>query len=206
MENIRIICKIIFTSKFLGWHRTDSKWRQLRKNFYVFVMYCMTFWSNSNFLTEKKMIMVAFQMLNGIRFPKIWRASWNTYLGILYEKITHMWRRLGTPQNFLLEKPKNQKFEKMKKNCRRYHHFTHVYQKKESYDVQFLRYGVRQRFFCHFGPFLPFTSASTPTPLDCSKPKVSKNETFIWRCHHFKLVQQETRQMMYAYSDMELPF
>ena len=35
------------------------------------------------------------------------------------------------------EKPKNQNFEKMKKNC---HHFTHLYQKPQSYEVQFLRY------------------------------------------------------------------
>ena len=179
MQNIKIICKIIFTSKFLGWHRTDSKWRQLRKIFYVFVMYCMNFWSNSNFLTEKKMIMVAFQMLNGIRVPKIWRASWNTYLVILYEKITHMWRRWGTPQNFLLEKPKYQKFEKMKKNCRRYHHFTHVYQKKQSYDVQFLRYGVRQRFFCHFGPFFALYLSLHPHSFRLQKAKSFKE----WKIH-----------------------
>ena len=28
--------------------------------------------------------------------------------------------------------------------CCRYHHFTHVYQKSQSYDVWFLTYGVRQ--------------------------------------------------------------
>ena len=39
------------------------------------------------------------------------------------------------------------------KNCRGYHHFTQVYQKPQSYDVQFLRFGVRHIFFCHFGLF-----------------------------------------------------
>ena len=27
----------------------------------------------------------------------------------------------------------------------------HVYQKPQSYEVWFLRYGVRHRIFCHFG-------------------------------------------------------
>ena len=37
--------------------------------------------------------------------------------------------------------PKNQYFEKMKKQFWKYHHFTHVYQKPQSYEVR--RYGVR---------------------------------------------------------------
>ena len=51
-------------------------------------------------------------------------------------KITHTWRRWGTPQNFLLafidevwKTRKIRMLEKMKKNCWRYHHFTCVYQK-----------------------------------------------------------------------------
>ena len=45
----------------------------------------------------------------------------------LIEKTTHMWRRWGVAQNFLLailknlKNPKNQNFEKMKKNCCRCH-------------------------------------------------------------------------------------
>ena len=34
--------------------------------------------------------------------------------------------------------------KKWKKNNSRYHHFTHVYQKLWLYDLQFVRYGVRQ--------------------------------------------------------------
>ena len=32
----------------------------------------------------------------------------------------------------------------MKKIAGRYHHFTHVYQKLQSHDVHFLRYGAQQ--------------------------------------------------------------
>ena len=35
-------------------------------------------------------------------------------------------------------------FEKNEKHCCRYHHFTQNYQKPQSHEVQFLRYGVRQ--------------------------------------------------------------
>ena len=58
-----------------------------------------------------------------------------------------------------LKTPK-MKILKNEKICWRYRHFTLVYQKSQSYDVWFLRYGVRQtEFFCHYGPFfalLPF--------------------------------------------------
>ena len=61
-------------------------------------------------------------------------------------KITHMWRRWSTPHNFYLAfadelwKTKKSKFWKNEKNCWGYHHFTHLYQKPQSYEVQFLRY------------------------------------------------------------------
>ena len=42
--------------------------------------------------------------------------------------------------------PKHPKIKILKNEniCWRYHYFTHVYQKSQSYDVQFLRYGARQ--------------------------------------------------------------
>ena len=43
----------------------------------------------------------------------------------------------------------------------RYHHFTHVYQKTQSYEVKFLRYGVRQNFL----PLWPIFCPVTPLPL-----------------------------------------
>ena len=55
------------------------------------------------------------------------------------------------------ENPKNQNFENNENNCWRYHHFTHVYQKPQLYEVQFPRYRVSQtKKFIILGHFLPF--------------------------------------------------
>ena len=68
---------------------------------------------------------------------------------LLKEKITHKWRRWGTSQNFIfpfidkLWKTWQIRLLKNWKKFWRYHHFTHVYQKTQSYKVKFLRYGVR---------------------------------------------------------------
>ena len=66
------------------------------------------------------------------------------------------------------------KILKNEKICWRYY-FTHVYQKSQSYDVWFLRYGVQQtEFFVitdrFFGP---------------RKSKFWKNEKNTWRHDHF---------------------
>ena len=71
---------------------------------------------------------------------------------LVLQKITQMWRRWGTLEisfchslmNF--GKPEKSDFSKNEKNCWRYHHFTHVYQKTRSYEVQLLRYRVTQNF------------------------------------------------------------
>ena len=61
-----------------------------------------------------------------------------------------------------LKTPKN-KILKNDKICCRYH-FTHVYQKSQSYDVPFLRYGVREvEFFVILGHILPFYYPPSPT-------------------------------------------
>ena len=49
----------------------------------------------------------------------------------------------------------------------RYHHFTHMYHKLQSYDIWFLRYWAQQTVFCHFGQF--FVNLS---------PKSLKNQNF----------------------------
>ena len=50
------------------------------------------------------------------------------------------------------EKPEKSEFwKKWKRFAGRYHDFTHVYQKPQSYKVQFLWYGVRQNFFVILG-------------------------------------------------------
>ena len=61
-----------------------------------------------------------------------------------------------------------------------YHHFTHVYQESQSYDVRFLRYGVRQtEFFVILDHFLPFQS---PDNAEDQYFKIEKN---TWRHYHF---------------------
>ena len=76
-------------------------------------------------------------------------------------KITHMWRRWGTPQNYCLafiDELEKQLFIKKcwilihnfflkKKDTCRYYYFTPVYQKSWWYDLQFLRYRVWQTEF-----------------------------------------------------------
>ena len=93
--------------------------------------------------------------------------------------------------------------QKWKKNCRRYHHFTHVYQKKQSYDVQFLRYGVRQRFFCHLGPFFALYLSLHPHSFRLQKAKSFKK----WKIHlemsSFQTCATRNTSNVCAYSDME---
>ena len=51
----------------------------------------------------------------------------------------------------------------IKKNTRRYHHFTQVYQKSWSYAIQFLRYGAQRMevLYFIFGYFLTFHPPSS---------------------------------------------
>ena len=79
----------------------------------------------------------------------------------------------------------NQNFEKLKKASR--DHFTHVYQKSQSYDLCFVRYGARQtEFFLIFDHFLTFYPTYLPR-----KPKFWKNEKNAWRYHHFTKVHHK---------------
>ena len=68
----------------------------------------------------------------------------------------------------------------------RYHHFTHVHHKSQSYDVQFLRYG--QNFFAILGHLLPFTSHPTPQPPPNNSElniKILKKKKNGWRYYPF---------------------
>ena len=74
----------------------------------------------------------------------------------------------------------NIKILKNEKNLLLYHHFTHVYQKSQLYDVWFLRYGKRQtEFFVILGDFLPFYHLIPITPND---PKNQNFEKKITKC------------------------
>ena len=87
------------------------------------------------------------------------------------------------PFNLPSKTPKNQNFEKMKKNRWRYHHFTPVYQK--SYDVQFLRYRVRKaKKFVILGHFLPFYPPNNQENQNKKKMK-KKNEKSICEMSSF---------------------
>ena len=68
--------------------------------------------------------------------------------------------------------PKNQNFEKMKKQTWRYHHFTQAYQKSWPYAILFLdmTYDKCKCYFSFWAIFCPFT------PLTARKIKMKKNE------------------------------
>ena len=58
-------------------------------------------------------------------------------------------------------------------------HFTHLYQKPQSYDVWFLRYRVRQaEFFVILGHFLPPHHPNDPENQNFEEKKTKKN---AWR-------------------------
>ena len=132
--------------------------------------------------------------------------SWNKQIEILVKKShtceeggPHLWISFcHLLMNF--EKPEKSEFWRNgKKKCWRYHDFTHVYQKPQSYEVQFLRYRVGQNFFIILDHFLPFTS-----PLTTQKTKILKK----WKKASgdviiLNLCNKKHNHMMYAYSDME---
>ena len=77
------------------------------------------------------------------------------------------------PPNPCLKLQKS-KFLKNEKNCWWYHHLN-VYQKSQSYDVQFLRYEWgRQKFLSYWAIFYPFT------PLTICKIKIFRKRRYYW--------------------------
>ena len=81
-----------------------------------------------------------------------------------------------------------------------------MYQKLRSYEVQFLRYGVRQMFFSFLAIFLPFTipyhNPQLPTP-----PNIPENQNFEKKKKESGVViilcNKKHDQMKYVYSDIE---
>ena len=101
-------------------------------------------------------------------------SSWDIEQNILKLVI------LGHLLPFYPHKNPKIKILKNEKTCWRYHHFTHVHQKSQSYNVWFLRYRVRQtEFFVILGHFLPF---QPPDNLENQNFKIEKN---TWRYYHF---------------------
>ena len=98
------------------------------------------------------------------------------------------------------EKAEKSDFWKNEKNCWRYHHFTHVYQKPQSYEVQFLRYGVRQNYLSFWAIFCPFIPPyNNPENQNFEKMKKKASGDVIT----LNLQNKKHNHMMYAYSDME---
>ena len=140
------------------------------------------------------------------------------------KKITHMWRRWGTPQTFFLvftdelekqiftkkllkwaNKKQNNfniykcyilKKIKIKKNTWRYY-FTPVYQESQWYHLQFLRYRAWQSEIGNFRSFFAVLPPKNQKNLNFEK--VKKN---CWR-NHFMHVYQKSHHIMYRSWDIE---
>ena len=85
------------------------------------------------------------------------------------------------------------------KICWRYHHFTHVYQKSQSYDVWFLRYGVWQtECFVIMDHFLPFYPPMDPENQNFEKMKKTPEDIII-----LQMCTINDNHMMYGSWDME---
>ena len=107
-------------------------------------------------------------------------SSWNIEQNVLKLVI------LGHLLPFYPHKNPKIKILKNEKICWRYHHFTHVYQKSQSYDVQFLRFRVRQaKFYVILGHFLPFQ------PPDNPENQNFKFEKNTWRYYNFTHLHQK---------------
>ena len=81
-----------------------------------------------------------------------------------------------------------------------YHHFTLLYHKPQSYEVQFLRYEVRQNFLSFWAIFCPFNPLSPNNPENQNFEELKKafGDVII-----LNLCNKKYDHMMYAYSDME---
>ena len=102
--------------------------------------------------------------------PTLWATMLFYTEFIKLKNHTHM--KVGHTSGFpfgiywwTVKNPKNQNFEKMKKKKKKkksleIYIILHVYQKPQPYEVQFLRYGVRQTFWSFWAFFLHFNPPS----------------------------------------------
>ena len=97
-----------------------------------------------------------------------------------------------------LKNLKNQTFEKMKNIAG--DTILHMCSKKHSYEVQFLRYGVRQNFLSFWAIFCPVTplSPNNPENQNFEKMKKTSGDVII-----LNLCNKKHNHMIYAYSNME---
>ena len=69
---------------------------------------------------------------------------------------------------------------------------------KTTYELQFLRYGVRYNFLSFWAIFYPFTPPNNPENQKFEKIKKASGDLII-----LNLCNKKHNHMMYAYSDME---
>ena len=116
---------------------------------------------------KKNLIFTILHFLNKIKknvwryyyFTPVCQKSWWYNLQFLKDRAsqTETGNFRSSVALLLPKKIQNTKFWNNEKHSWAYHRFTHVYRKSQSYDVWFLRYGVRQtKFFVILGHFLPF--------------------------------------------------
>ena len=77
----------------------------------------------------------------------------------------------------LLHHPKNQNFKKIRKIAQDI--ILHMCTKTHNHEVQFLRCGVRDRIFSHFGLFLPFYPPNNPENQNFEKMKKESGDDII---------------------------
>ena len=78
-------------------------------------------------------------------------------------------------------------------------HFTHEFQKSQSYDVWFLRYGMRQtECFVIMNCFLPLYSPMDPENQNFEKMKKPLEDIII-----LQMFTINDSDMIYGFSDME---
>ena len=125
--------------------------RDLKHNKQTFLSFWATFCPLTLLTTWKfKILKIEKNARRYHHFTKAYQKSWS--YAILFLRCGTWCKCYFSFSPYVLpfypfNSPKNQNFKKMKKknkNTWRYQHFTHVYPKLWSYDVQFHRYGVQQ--------------------------------------------------------------
>ena len=104
--------------------------------------------------------------------PDIWSVTMSCHFGLFFCPFTP----LTTQKIKSLKKWKKKK----KKNTWRYYHFTCVYNNWQSYDVWFLRYGVkRTKCFVILDHFLHFYTPNNPKNWNFEKIKIKPADIII---------------------------
>ena len=161
-----------------------------RTSEFLFGIYWWTW--KTTYLLEKLLKLVNKKYKNFSIYNDVFKKNKGKYMLILFytcvPKILMIWNlnrlNLIIRSHFCQFIPflKTQKIKILKKWKKywRYHHFTHVYQEPQSYEVQFPRYGVKQtEFFVLLGTFLPFYPSNNPKHQNFEKVKKVSGDVII---------------------------